>query len=105
MKADNYISFSVVVGFFIGLIISVIKFSAPELIVLWTLICTIVIYLIALLVVSFYMKFTDYESKKINIKILDSRLDFYTNEFDRRESEARNIRKYLKHNLSAINED
>lgn len=105
MKQDNYISFSVVVGFFVGLIISSIKFDSPELIVLWTIISTSIIYLIALVVASFYMKYIDYDEKKMNIKKLDSRLDYYLNEFDKREKEALNIRKYLKHNLSTMNDE
>lgn len=105
MKQDNYISFAVVVGFFVGLIISAIKFSAPEWIILWTLICTMVMYLIALCVASLYMRYIDFDEKKINIKRLDSRLDYYLNEFDRREREALNIRKYLQQNLSAIRDE
>lgn len=104
MKQDNYISFAVVVGFFIGLIISIIKFSAPEWIILWTLVCTCVAYLFALCMASFYMKFIDYDEKRINIKNLDARLDYYLNEFDRREKEALSIRRFLKRSLSSLNE-
>lgn len=104
MKQDNYISFAVVVGFFIGLIISVIKFSAPEWIILWTLVCTCVAYLFALFMASLYMKFIDYDEKKINIRNLDTRLEYYLSEFDRREKEALSIRKYLKRSLSSANE-
>ena len=39
-------SFSVVVGFFLGLIISIVKFDVPELIMLGTIICTVILYLI-----------------------------------------------------------
>ncbi len=88
-----------------GLIISMIKFDSPEMIVLWTIIATSVMYLIALCVASFYMKFIDYDDKKINIKKLDSRLDYYLGEFDKREKEVLSIRKYLKHNLSSINDE
>lgn len=92
-------------GFFIGLIISLLKFDAPEIIILWTMISTIIIYLIALCVASFCMKFIDYNEKKMNVKKLDSRLDYYLKEFERREKETLTIRKYLKHNLSAMSEE
>lgn len=82
-----------------------IKFDSPEMIVLWTIIATSVMYLIALCVASFYMKFIDYDDKKINIKKLDSRLDYYLSEFDKREKEVLSIRKYLKHNLSSTNDE
>lgn len=102
MGQDNYISFSVVAGFFIGLIFSIVKFSQGELIILWTIIWTIVFYLIALCAASFYMKFIDYDNKRVNIRKLDSTLEYYVKEFDKQEKEAFNIRNYLKHNLSPI---
>ncbi|RDU65171.1 hypothetical protein [Helicobacter sp. MIT 14-3879] len=103
MRQDNYISFSIVVGFFIGLISSIIKFNQPELIILWTIVWTVIVYLIALCSASFYMKFIDYEKKKMNIKKLDSTLNYYLKEFDKREKETFSIRNYLKH-ISSINE-
>lgn len=50
------------------------------------------------------MKFIDYDEKKINIRNLDTRLEYYLSEFDRREKEALSIRKYLKRSLSSANE-
>lgn len=102
MRQDNYISFSVVAGFFMGLIFSIIKFSQGELIILWTIIWTVVFYLIALCAASFYMRFIDYDKKKVNIRKLDSTLDYYVKEFDKREKETFSIRNYLKHNLSSL---
>lgn len=98
-------SFSIVAGFFIGLIFSIVKFNSPELIILWTIICTIVLYLITTLCVSLYMMFIDYNNKEINKEKLNSTLEYYLSEFDRREKELLSIRKYLKHSLSRINEE
>ncbi|RAX53132.1 hypothetical protein CCY99_05945 [Helicobacter sp. 16-1353] len=105
MKQDNYMSFSIVAGFFIGLIISIIKFNTPELIILCTIICTISLYLIVIFCVSFYMMFIDYNETKLNTDKLDSTLDYYLNEFDKREKEILSVRKYLKHSISSLNDN
>lgn len=39
MKLDNYISFAIVNGFFLGLVLAILKFDAPEMIVIWTFFC------------------------------------------------------------------
>lgn len=98
-------SFSIVAGFFIGLIISIIKFNTPELIILCTIICTISLYLIVIFCVSFYMMFIDYNETKLNTDKLDSTLDYYLNEFDKREKEILSVRKYLKHSISSLNDN
>ncbi|GAA7844385.1 hypothetical protein HpCOL22_04990 [Helicobacter pylori] len=41
MKVQNFIHFSVVVGFFLGLVFSVLKFNEPESILLWTVLSTL----------------------------------------------------------------
>lgn len=103
VKQDNYISFSIVVGFFVGLVFSIIKFQSPELIILFTIIFSIILYLIALFCASMYMKFIDYDEKKMNIKKLDSTLNYYLDEFDKKEKETTSIRNYLKHNINSMN--
>lgn len=105
MKQDNYISFSIVFGFFVGLIISIVKFSSPELIILGTIVGTMSIYLVALFCASFYMMFSIDENSKLDIKKLDSTLDTYLNELDRSERETLHIRNYIKHSLSTLSQD
>lgn len=105
MKQDNYMSFSIVVGFFLGLIISVVKFDEPELIILGTIICTVILYLITTCCASFYMTFLDYSQTKLNKEKLDSTLNYYRNEFDKREKEILSTRQYLKHSINTLNED
>ena len=38
LKMDNFLSFAIVNGFFIGLLLSFLKFDEPEMIVAWTLV-------------------------------------------------------------------
>lgn len=105
MKQDNYISFSIVFGFFIGLSVSIVKFNTPELIILGTIVGTMSLYLVALFCASFYMMFADNESSKLDVKRLDSTLDTYLNDLDRSEKETFHIRNYIKHSLSTLSQD
>lgn len=105
MKQDNFISFSIVFGFFVGLIISLVKFSSPELIVFWTIICTTCVYLITTFCVSLYIMFIDYNHTKINKDKLESTFSYYLSELDRKEKEVLGVRKYLKASLKSINDE
>lgn len=105
MKQDNYISFGIVSGFFVGLVIGMIKFSSPEFILFTTIVSCVVFYLIALSCAAFYMKFINYDENKINIKKLDSTLDYYLNELDKGEEATIGIRNYLKHNINSVKEE
>ncbi|MCX2717039.1 hypothetical protein OQH61_04740 [Helicobacter sp. MIT 21-1697] len=57
MKPDNYMSFSIVAGFFIGLTFSITKFDEPEFMVLWTIITTMGIYLIVAVCIIIFLVF------------------------------------------------
>ena len=63
LKMDNFLSFAIVNGFFIGLLLSFLKFDEPEMIVAWTLVSTIGFYLITLVSVSFFVKFVDEQER------------------------------------------
>lgn len=96
MKSDNYLSFTIVAGFFLGLLISVLKFDTPVLIIFWTAISTIGFYLIMTLSISVFLWFVDFDVTKIDKDTLEARLDGISREFDRRENEVNNIRSYIK---------
>ena len=57
LKMDNFLSFAIVNGFFIGLLLSFLKFDDPEMIVVGTLVSTIGFYLITLVSVSLFVRF------------------------------------------------
>lgn len=98
-------SFSVVFGFFIGLILALVKFDAPEMIVFGTVACTAGVYIIAIVCASLYTTFIDYSHTKINKERMESTLGYYINELDRREKEVLGVRKYLKASLKTLNDD
>ncbi|MCH5313149.1 MAG: hypothetical protein J1E28_01940 [Helicobacter sp.] len=96
MKPDNFMSFSIVAGFFIGLAFSISKFDEPEIMVLWTIITTLGMYLIVVVSVSLHFWFLDFERSKLKKSKLENNLEFYRLEFDRREKESVKIRNFIR---------
>ncbi|WP_276890009.1 hypothetical protein [Helicobacter japonicus] len=96
MKPDNYMSFSIVAGFFIGLAFSISKFDEPEIMVLWTIITTMGVYLIVAVSVSLYFWFLDFERSKLKKNKLENILEYYRLEFDKREKESTKIRNFIR---------
>ncbi|MDE7235293.1 hypothetical protein [Helicobacter japonicus] len=96
MKPDNYMSFSIVAGFFVGLAFSISKFDEPEIMVLWTIITTMGVYLIVAVSVSLYFWFLDFERSKLKKNKLENILEYYRLEFDKREKESTKIRNFIR---------
>lgn len=96
LKTDNFLSFAIVNGFFIGLLLSFLKFDDPAMIVAGTLISTMGFYLITLVSVSLFVSFVNTHentSKKNAYSIL---LEEYIEEFDKRERVTNKIRGFLR---------
>lgn len=96
LKMDNFLSFAIVNGFFIGLLLSFLKFDEPEMIVAWTLVSTIGFYLITLVSVSFFVKFADEQERATKKPSYNATLEEYIQEFDKREKIANKIRGFLR---------
>ncbi|PAF47118.1 hypothetical protein BKH46_05250 [Helicobacter sp. 12S02634-8] len=95
MKPNNFINFSVVFGFFLGLVFALMRLDSPELILFWTIVSTIGFYLIALFSVSVYIWFIEFDKTLFNKSGLEKRLDYFDHEFDIREKEVANIRRFI----------
>lgn len=96
MRLDNYVSFAIVNGFFIGLIVAILKFDTPEMIVIWTFFVTIGLYLLMLLSASFFMLFFDHNRKRLNKRRHDTTLEYFVHEFDKRERVADKVREFIR---------
>ncbi|MGP1450509.1 MAG: hypothetical protein ACTTJS_05210 [Wolinella sp.] len=105
MKLDNYVSFSIVNGFFLGLVLAILKFDEPEMIVIWTFFVTVGLYLLVLLFASFFMLFFDYDKKRLNKKRHDSTLEYFVQEFDKRERVADKVREFIRSMDLGANDD
>lgn len=96
LKMDNFLSFAIVNGFFIGLLLSFLKFDEPEMIVAWTLISTIGFYLITLVSVSLFVRFVNDQEAHNKRTSYNAILEEYIQEFDKREKVANKIRGFLR---------
>lgn len=83
-------------GFFVGLAFSISKFDEPEIMVLWTIITTMGVYLIVAVSVSLYFWFLDFERSKLKKSKFENNLEFYRTEFDKREKESAKIRNFIR---------
>lgn len=96
LKMDNFLSFAIVNGFFIGLLLSFLKFDDPEMIVAGTLLSTIGFYLITLVSVSFFVRFLTQKESSIKKPSYNNLLEEYIEEFDKREKATNKIRGFLR---------
>jgi L-asparagine transporter-like permease len=87
MRGENFIYFSTVSGFFIGIIFAIIKeFDVIEFIFA-TIIITLIFYLITLASVAFFIKFLDIKKMVfLNKKEIDSILDSQIKELEKKEN-------------------
>ena len=97
LKQENYVSFAIVVGFFLGVIFGIAKFDEPELMVLWAILATMGIYLITTVSVSVYYLFMDTANDaKVHKAKLEESLEHYRKEFDKKEQEVQSIRNFIR---------
>ncbi len=96
LKQDNYLSFAIVCGFFVGVICGLAKFDEPELMILWTILSTMGIYLITIVCISVYYLFIDSSDAKVHKEKLEESLEHYRKEFDKKEQEVQDIRNFIK---------
>lgn len=96
MKPDNYMSFGIVTGFFLGLTFAIAKFDDPALMLIWTIFTTMGIYLIITLCISLCFWFLDFASLQTKKGKLEQNLEYYRLEFDKKERESARIRSFLK---------
>ncbi|AFI03999.1 hypothetical protein [Helicobacter cetorum] len=96
MRIQNFIHFSIVVGFFLGLALAMLKFDQPETILLWTIISTLGFYLVSLLFASIFIACTDLDTCLFDKKGTEERLTHFNHEFKNREKEVTSILNYIR---------
>lgn len=96
LKMDNFLSFAIVNGFFIGLLLSFLKFDDPAMIVAGTLVSTMGFYLITLVSVSLFVRFINTQENVSKKNLYNTLLEEYIDEFDKREKTTNKIRGFLR---------
>ena len=96
LKMDNFLRFAIVNGFFIGLLLSFLKFDDPAMIVAGTLVSTMGFYLITLVSVSLFVRFINTQENVSKKNLYNTLLEEYIDEFDKREKTTNKIRGFLR---------
>ena len=96
LKMDNFLSFAIVNGFFIGLLLSFLKFDDPAMIVAGTFVSTMGFYLITLVSVSLFVRFINTQENVSKKNLYNTLLEEYIDEFDKREKTTNKIRGFLR---------
>lgn len=105
MSVDNFISFSVVNGFFIGLIVAVVKYDAPEMILFFTILSTVIFYLLVMFAASLFVRGVDQKQSNMKKNRYDKILDYFNYEFDKREKNTDEIRAFIRTLEAGIKEE
>lgn len=96
MKVDNFISFFIVVGFFMGLIIAILKFNTAEMTVIFCAFVTVMVYIIAVVVSSEFIKSMNFKRTSINKDRHERAVDFFMRESEKRELITDRVRQFVK---------
>lgn len=105
VNANNFIGFSIVNGFFVGLIVSIIKFDAPEMILFFTIFSTVSFYLMMMFAASLFVRSGDRREGAIQKNRYDKILDYFDKEFDKREKSTDEIRSFIRTLEAGIKEE
>lgn len=96
MRSENFIGFAVVSGFFLGLISGFVAFERAEYIVIFAIIVMAVFYLIAVGSASMFNWFIDFESQEFDKNRLENNLEYYVEQFGKKEEELLKVLDYIK---------
>lgn len=96
MRPLNFVHLSTSIGFFFGLALSIAKFSEPEFVLFFVLICTLGSYLITLLMASLFIYNTDLNPNTLDKKLWQKNLEVFEKKFQKQEEEVKKLKLYLE---------
>lgn len=96
MRSENFIGLAVVSGFFLGLISGFVAFERAEFVVIFAIIVMAVFYLIAVGSASLFNWFIDFGSQEFDKNKLENNLEYYVDQFGKREDELLRVLNYIK---------
>lgn len=96
MRSENFIGLAVVSGFFLGLISGFVAFEKAEFIVIFAIIVMAIFYLIAVSSASLFNWFIDFGSQEFDKNKLENNLEYYVDQFGKREDELLRVLNYIK---------
>lgn len=102
MRADNFICFFTVCGFFLGLIAAVLKFDEPFVIVGVSVFTTFVFYIFIHIVIINYIDPNKLGVKNFNKKDFEENTNSLIAELENRESKIERLIKNVDYELAQI---
>ncbi len=97
IKAENFIYFITVCGFFIGLVFSILSHSNPIHVVWSTITITIIFYIISLAVSGYFIKNSAIKpSYSLKSEFYDIQLNKAISQIQRRERFLRDAQRYIE---------
>ncbi|MGP1561952.1 MAG: hypothetical protein ACTTIC_07695 [Helicobacteraceae bacterium] len=97
IKAENFIYFITVCGFFIGLVFSILSHSNPIYVVWSTIAITIIFYIISLAVSGYFIKNSAIKpSYSLKSEFYDIQLNKAISQIQRRERFLRDAQRYIE---------
>ena len=85
MQPINFISFITVIGFFFGIIFSILSTHTPESMLLYSIMISFVFYMIAHISISIYVRFIESKSQYFERDFYETTLDQFVYELQKRE--------------------
>lgn len=85
MQPINFISFITVIGFFLGIVFSILSTNSAESMLLYSIIVSFSFYMIAHVSISVYVRFIDSKSQYFEKDFYETTLDQFVYELQKRE--------------------
>lgn len=86
MQPINFISFITVIGFFFGIIFSILNAHSPESMLLYSIVISFVFYMISHLSISIFVRFIEGKSHYFHRDFYEDTLDQFSKELQKREA-------------------
>jgi ABC-type uncharacterized transport system permease subunit len=80
MRVENFMNFSMVAGFFIGVFFAFFNFESVIEIIFATILVNFIVYAVVTYAASLFMKYFEFQQKTFAKKSYDDILDYYVNE-------------------------
>jgi hypothetical protein len=99
MRVENFMNFSMVAGFFIGVFFAFFNFESVIEIIFATILVNFIVYAVVTYSASLFMKYFQFQQKTFAKKSYDDILDYYVNEIkvkDRKLNEVLSLIEELE---------
>jgi ABC-type uncharacterized transport system permease subunit len=91
MKVENFMNFSMVVGFFVGIFFAFLNFDSIIEIVFSAIVINFIIYAVVSFSASMFMKYFSFKQKQFAKRSYDEILDYYVGEIEKKDNRMESI--------------